>query len=168
MPLGSLDHDHGRAQHLTEPTEEHSLMGNVGVGDDALGAELKAAWNGSVSRNWANRITKYRDTITEDSPTLNNGTLDMATTENGKGDPEDRLGSSLCSGNQVEAEVIVHSELNDLEKERQEARILLKKKRSMYSGSVSSLVLCGELPCPVMSHMCILLLLLNQLNCALS
>uniref|UniRef100_A0A8K9WWH5 Immunoglobulin superfamily DCC subclass member 4 n=1 Tax=Oncorhynchus mykiss TaxID=8022 RepID=A0A8K9WWH5_ONCMY len=122
MPLGSLDHDHGRAQPLTEPTEEHSLMGNVGVGDDALGAELKAAWNGSVSRNWANRITKYRDTITEDSPTLNNGTLDMATTENGKGDPEDRLGSSLCSGNQVEAEVIVHSELNDLEKERQEAR----------------------------------------------
>ncbi|XP_064833454.1 immunoglobulin superfamily DCC subclass member 4 isoform X2 [Oncorhynchus masou masou] len=122
MPLGSLDHDHGRAQPLTEPTEEHSLMGNVGVGDDALGAELKAAWNGSVSRNWANRITKYRDTITEDSPTLNNGTLDMATTENGKGDPEDRLGSSLCSGNQVEAEVIVHSELNDLEKEQQEAR----------------------------------------------
>ena len=39
-----------------------------------------------------------------------------------QGDPEDRLGSSLCSGNQVEAEVIVHSELNDLEKERQEAR----------------------------------------------
>ncbi|XP_031666147.1 immunoglobulin superfamily DCC subclass member 4 [Oncorhynchus kisutch] len=122
MPLGSLDHDHGRAQPPTEPTEEHSLMGNVGVGDDALGAELKAAWNGSVSRNWANRITKYRDTITEDSPTLNNGTLDMATTENGKGDTEDRLGSSLCSGNQVEAEVIVHSELNDLEKEQQEAR----------------------------------------------
>ena len=46
--------------------------------------------------------------------------------------------------------------------------VLLKKKISMYSGSVSSLVLCGELPCPVMSHMCILLLLLNQLNCALS
>ncbi|XP_038847713.1 immunoglobulin superfamily DCC subclass member 4 isoform X5 [Salvelinus namaycush] len=122
MPLGSLDHDHDLAQPLTEPTEEHSLMGNVGVGDDALGAELKAAWNGSVSCNWANRITKYRDTITEDSPTLNNGTLDMANTENGKGDPEDRLGSSLCSSNQVEAEVIVHSELNDLEKEQQEAR----------------------------------------------
>ncbi|XP_029577553.1 immunoglobulin superfamily DCC subclass member 4 isoform X1 [Salmo trutta] len=122
MPLGSLDHEHDRAQPLTEPTEEHSLMGNVGVGDDALGAELKAAWNGSVSRHWANRITKYRDTITEDSPTLNNGTLDMANTENGKGDPEDRLGSSLCSSNQVEAEVIVHSELNDLEKEQQEAR----------------------------------------------
>ncbi|KAK6294634.1 hypothetical protein J4Q44_G00354640 [Coregonus suidteri] len=122
MPLGSLDHDHDPAQPLTEPTEEHSLMGNVGVGDDALGAELKAAWNGSVSRNWANRITRYRDTITEDSPTLNNGTLDMAKTENGKGDPEDRLGSSLCSSNQVEAEVIVHSELSDLEKEQQEAQ----------------------------------------------
>ncbi|CAB1339530.1 unnamed protein product, partial [Coregonus sp. 'balchen'] len=79
MPLGSLDHDHDPAQPLTEPTEEHSLMGNVGVGDDALGAELK-------------------------------------------GDPEDRLGSSLCSSNQVEAEVIVHSELSDLEKEQQEAQ----------------------------------------------
>ncbi|XP_045545050.1 immunoglobulin superfamily DCC subclass member 4 isoform X2 [Salmo salar] len=120
MPLGSLDHD--RAQPLTEPTEEHSLMGNVGVGDDALGTELKAAWNGSVSRNWANRITKYRDTITEDSPNLNNGTLDMTNTENGKGNPEDQLDSSLCSCNQVEAEVIVHSELNDLEKEQQEAQ----------------------------------------------
>ncbi|XP_071236867.1 immunoglobulin superfamily DCC subclass member 4-like [Salvelinus alpinus] len=118
MPLGSLDHD--RTQPLTEPTEEHSLMGNVGIGDDALGAELKAAYNGSVSRNWANRITKYRDTITEDSPTLNNGTLDMTNTENGKGNPEDQLDSSLCSSNHLEAEVIVHS--NDLEKEQQEAQ----------------------------------------------
>uniref|UniRef100_A0A8K9XAH1 Immunoglobulin superfamily, DCC subclass, member 4 n=1 Tax=Oncorhynchus mykiss TaxID=8022 RepID=A0A8K9XAH1_ONCMY len=40
MPLGSLDHEHDCAQPLTEPTEEHSLMGNVGIGDDALGAEL--------------------------------------------------------------------------------------------------------------------------------
>lgn len=44
---------------------------------------LQAAWNGSVSHNWANRITKYRDTITEDSPTLNNGALNMLITDNG-------------------------------------------------------------------------------------
>jgi hypothetical protein len=40
MPLGSLDHEHDCAQPLTEPTEEQSLMGNVGIGDEALGAEL--------------------------------------------------------------------------------------------------------------------------------
>ena len=119
MPLGSLDHDHGRAQPLTEPTEEHSLMGNVGVGDDALGAELKVS--SQDTRYHTRHNYKYSTfqgyllshvflltlsfsrllgmgqlvvtgptgspntgTITEDSPTLNNGTLDMATTENGK------------------------------------------------------------------------------------
>lgn len=43
-------------------------------------------------------------------------------------------------------------------------------KEKMYQCilALCPLVLCGELPCPVMSHLCILLLLLNQLNCALS
>ncbi len=44
---------------------------------------LQAAWNGSVSHNWANRITRYRDTIIEDSPTLINGVLNMILTDNG-------------------------------------------------------------------------------------
>lgn len=44
---------------------------------------LQAAWNGSVSHNWANRITRYRDTITEDSPTLINGAVDMLNGDNG-------------------------------------------------------------------------------------
>ncbi|XP_069546589.1 immunoglobulin superfamily DCC subclass member 4 [Brachyistius frenatus] len=100
--------------------EEQSLMAsaNPGEGEEALAPEPKAAWNGSVSHNWVNRITRYRDTITEDSPTLINGALNMLITDNGMG-LEDRLCTSLCS-NQVEAEVIVHSELSDPGKEKEE------------------------------------------------
>lgn len=43
----------------------------------------QAAWNGSVSHNWANRITQYRDTITEDSPTLINGNPNILMNDNG-------------------------------------------------------------------------------------
>uniref|UniRef100_A0AAQ5YSS4 Immunoglobulin superfamily, DCC subclass, member 4 n=1 Tax=Amphiprion ocellaris TaxID=80972 RepID=A0AAQ5YSS4_AMPOC len=79
---------------------------------------LMAAWNGSVSHNWANRITRYRDTMTEDSPALTNGALNMLITDNGTG-LQDHLCTSLCS-NQVEAEVIVHSELSDPGREKEE------------------------------------------------
>ncbi|XP_047437251.1 immunoglobulin superfamily DCC subclass member 4 isoform X2 [Mugil cephalus] len=99
MPPGSQE----SAQLPAEAPEEQSLM---------------AAWNGSVSHNWANRITRYRDTISEDSPTLINGALNMLITDNGTG-LDDRLSTSLCS-NQVEAEVIVHSELSDPEREKEE------------------------------------------------
>ncbi|AWP01859.1 putative immunoglobulin superfamily DCC subclass member 4-like [Scophthalmus maximus] len=64
MPPGSQE----SGQPLAESPEEQSLM---------------AAWNGSVSHNWANRITRYRDTITEDCPTLINGALNMLITDNG-------------------------------------------------------------------------------------
>ncbi|XP_071344958.1 immunoglobulin superfamily DCC subclass member 4 isoform X2 [Trachinotus anak] len=109
MPPGSQE----SGQPLAEAPEEQSLMAsaNPGEGDDAPAPEPKAAWNGSVSHNWANRITKYRDTITEDSPTLINGALNMLLADNGTGF-EDHLCTSVCS-NQVEAEVIVHSELSD-------------------------------------------------------
>ncbi|KAJ7986002.1 hypothetical protein DPEC_G00346310 [Dallia pectoralis] len=143
MPLGSKERD--PAKPLSEPTEEHSLMGNVGSENDGLGSGPKAPWNGSVSRNWANRITRYRDTITEDSPTVINGTLDMANMEKDKGDPDDPLGSSLCSSNQVEAEVIVHSELSDLEKEQQEVHID-RQDASRTTGGPS---LCEEPPSPL-------------------
>ncbi|KAL1007177.1 hypothetical protein UPYG_G00083050 [Umbra pygmaea] len=114
MPQGSQDHDSAKPN--TEPSEEHSLMGNV-VEDDGLGAEPKAPWNGSVSRNWANRITRYRDTVTEDSPAVISGAVDVANMEKNKGDPDDQLGTSAGSSYQVEAEVIVHSELSDLKKQ---------------------------------------------------
>lgn len=35
-----------------------------------------------MSHNWANRITKYRDTITEDSSTVNKGALNILITDN--------------------------------------------------------------------------------------
>ncbi|XP_039990189.1 immunoglobulin superfamily DCC subclass member 4 isoform X2 [Xiphias gladius] len=99
MPPGSQE----SGQPLAEVPEEQSLM---------------VAWNGSVSHNWANRITRYRDTITEDSPTLINGALNMLITDNGMG-LDDHLCKSVCS-NQVEAEVIVHSELSDPGREKDE------------------------------------------------
>ncbi|XP_077084778.1 immunoglobulin superfamily DCC subclass member 4 [Siphateles boraxobius] len=95
---------------LKEPSEEQSLMGNVAGTDDGL-SESKSAWNGSVSRNWANRITRYRDTITEDSSALINGALEGPPSENSKSGHVERLYS--LSKNQVEAEVIVHSQLSN-------------------------------------------------------
>ncbi|XP_035855206.1 immunoglobulin superfamily DCC subclass member 4 isoform X1 [Sander lucioperca] len=116
MPPGSQE----SGQPLEEASEEQSLMAsaNPGEGEDTPAPEPKAAWNGSVSHNWANRITRYRDTITEDSPTLINGALNRLITDNGT-DLEDCLCTSVCS-NQVEAEVIVHSELSDPGREKEE------------------------------------------------
>ncbi|XP_026149791.1 immunoglobulin superfamily DCC subclass member 4 [Mastacembelus armatus] len=116
MPPGSQE----SGQPLAEGLEEQSLMAsaNLGEGEDAPAPESKAAWNGSVSHNWANRITRYRDTITEDSPTLINGALNMLITDDSTG-LEDRLCTSMCS-NQVEAEVIVHSELSDPRRDKEE------------------------------------------------
>ncbi|TKS69849.1 Immunoglobulin superfamily DCC subclass member 4 [Collichthys lucidus] len=127
MPPGSQE----PGQLLEEASEEQSLMAitNPGEGEDAPAPEPKAAWNGSVSHNWANRITKYRDTITEDSPTLINGALNMLITDNST-DSEDRLSTSLCS-NQVEAEVIVHSELSDPGREKTEE----DSERETYSNT---------------------------------
>ncbi|XP_029000673.1 immunoglobulin superfamily DCC subclass member 4 isoform X2 [Betta splendens] len=108
------------AQPLAEAPEEQSLMASVNPpeGEEPPAPEAKAAWNGSVSHNWANRITRYRDTITEDSPTLVNGALTMLITDKDTG-LEDRLCSYVCS-NQVEAEVIVHSELSDPARDEEE------------------------------------------------
>ncbi|KAM6981411.1 immunoglobulin superfamily DCC subclass member 4 [Aplochiton taeniatus] len=111
MPHGS----NGSSQALAEAPKEKSLMATAGAttGEEAPIADLKTVWNGSVSRNWANRITRYRDTVTEDSPAVINGAL-----LHNKGDCEQRLCSPVCR-NQVEAEVIVHSELSELEKEQE-------------------------------------------------
>lgn len=107
-------------QLLEQVSEEQSLMTSANPGDreDAPAPEPKAAWNGSVSHNWANRITRYRDTITEDSPALINGALNKLIADSNTGF-EDHLCTALYS-NRVEAEVIVHSELSDPEREKQE------------------------------------------------
>lgn len=60
-----------------------SHVGRGIIGESTVLLFLQAAWNGSVSHNWGNRITRYRDTITEDSPTLINGALNMFITDNG-------------------------------------------------------------------------------------
>ncbi|XP_055010673.1 immunoglobulin superfamily DCC subclass member 4 [Boleophthalmus pectinirostris] len=107
MPPGSHECGHP----LAEAPEEQQLMSSThsGGGEDSPPCENKA-WNGSVSHNWANRITRYRDTVTEVSPTLVNGAPNMLMNNNGTdiGD----VCASVCN-NQVEAEVIVHSELSE-------------------------------------------------------
>ncbi|XP_077451049.1 immunoglobulin superfamily DCC subclass member 4 isoform X2 [Stigmatopora argus] len=74
-------------QSSTEIPEEQSLMD---------------AWNGSVSHNWANRITRYRDTVTEDSAGFTDGDLNVTNMDGP---------IASLSNNQVEAEVIVHTEV---------------------------------------------------------
>lgn len=116
MPPGSQECSHP----LAEVPEEQSLMSSThsGEGEDSPSSENKTAWNGSISHNWANRITKYRDTITEDCPPLTNGAPDIVINNNGT-DTGSHLCASLCN-NQVEADVIVHSELSDPERANQE------------------------------------------------
>ncbi|XP_035377002.1 immunoglobulin superfamily DCC subclass member 4 [Electrophorus electricus] len=93
---------------LMEPSEQQHLMGSVGMLDCA---ESKPMWNGSVSRDWASRITTYRDTITEESTSILNGPLDGPNAANIERGCEECLHS--LGSNQVEAEVIVHSELSE-------------------------------------------------------
>ncbi|KAM7406384.1 hypothetical protein PAMP_000763 [Pampus punctatissimus] len=134
MPPGSQE----SGLPLTATPEEQNLLAsaNTEEGEDAPTPETKAAWNGSVSHNWANRITRYRDTITEDSPKLINGALNMLTNDNGT-DMEDRLCTSLCS-NQVEAEVIVHSELSVPVREKaEECSVRAKDSNSTRGPSLS-------------------------------
>ncbi|XP_023675637.1 immunoglobulin superfamily DCC subclass member 4 isoform X2 [Paramormyrops kingsleyae] len=121
MPSGSQE----IGTPLAEVTEKQGLMTPTSV-DDSLDLEPRVAWNGSISRNWASRITRYRDTLTEDSPVLGNGSLSPRTqhtleglsqtsaVESTKGPHRERVFDST-NGNQVEAEVIVHSELSDPE-----------------------------------------------------
>ncbi|XP_054588596.1 immunoglobulin superfamily DCC subclass member 4 isoform X1 [Nothobranchius furzeri] len=120
VPPGS----HGSGQQAAEDAEAQSLMAStsLGEGEDTPAPEPKqVVWNGSVSHNWVNRITTYRDTITEDSPAMTNGALKTGFTANGTG-LGDGQGASLCSNhsNQVEAEVIVHSGLSDPGREKEE------------------------------------------------
>ncbi|XP_062845876.1 immunoglobulin superfamily DCC subclass member 4 isoform X2 [Trichomycterus rosablanca] len=90
-----------------ELNEQQNLMVSVGGVNDAP-AEPKTNWNGSISRDWANRISMYRETISESSPCLTNGLRDTKEYKNRNQERQQSFGS-----NQVEAEVIVHSELSD-------------------------------------------------------
>ncbi|XP_064421809.1 immunoglobulin superfamily DCC subclass member 4 [Latimeria chalumnae] len=107
---------------ITELTEEHNLMG-TSLPEDSIHMEVKPVWNGSVNRNWTNNITSYNDTIAEDSPTVVNGAIKPLSNSG-----QERLAQTIASDlnmsgikkkmnpvmglNQVQAEVIVHSELS--------------------------------------------------------
>ncbi|XP_053348207.1 immunoglobulin superfamily DCC subclass member 4 isoform X2 [Clarias gariepinus] len=103
MPPGAQD----PVLPLNEPNEQQSLMGSVGGAYDAP-TDLKPSWNGSVSREWASRISTYKEAITENSPCVVNGPWDAKESQNCREEHPNSLGS-----NQVEADVIVHTELSD-------------------------------------------------------
>ncbi|XP_061670543.1 immunoglobulin superfamily DCC subclass member 4 [Syngnathoides biaculeatus] len=105
---------HPSSAHAPECSDCHeleTLMPSTGQESGQLSSEppeeqsLTAAWNGSISHNWANRITQYRDTITEDSSGFTVGKLNMK--------KQTDFPSASQSRTQVEAEVIVHSQLSD-------------------------------------------------------
>ncbi|KAI5626151.1 immunoglobulin superfamily DCC subclass member 4, partial [Silurus asotus] len=119
---------------LTEPNEQQSLIGSVTGAYDAP-TDLKPSWNGSVSREWASRISTYRETIKEKSPCLINGPRDAKEKKTGHEEHPHSLGS-----NQVEAEVIVHSEHSDPVEEVQE----LQSDTNLSLGSPGSHIPCTE------------------------
>ncbi|XP_072321007.1 immunoglobulin superfamily DCC subclass member 4 [Eucyclogobius newberryi] len=136
MPPGSQECGHP----LAEAPEEQRLMSSThpGGGEDSPPSENKV-WNGSVSHNWANRITRYRETVTEDSSTLVNGAPNMNNNDTDIGDVH-----AVCN-NQVEAEVIVHSELTDFEgANRQEG----SKREESCSKCTRGLSLSEDTCCP--------------------
>ncbi|XP_051918794.1 immunoglobulin superfamily DCC subclass member 4 isoform X1 [Hippocampus zosterae] len=104
MPSSEQEFGHSS----TETPEGQSLIvsGNTWEGGGPLAPEAKAVWNGSISHNWANRITRYRDTVTEGSTGFIAGELSVTSNADCQ--------NASPSSNQVEAEVIVHLELSEM------------------------------------------------------
>ncbi|XP_043933185.1 immunoglobulin superfamily DCC subclass member 4-like isoform X2 [Protopterus annectens] len=106
---------------ITEITEGHSLMSTT-LPEDNVHMELKPVWNGSVNRNWTNNITRYQDTVAEESAVAVNGSLkppfnagqeimhQTLAADTCKDKTEEKMPNPPMCVNRVEAEVIVHSE----------------------------------------------------------
>ncbi|XP_040270213.1 immunoglobulin superfamily DCC subclass member 4-like isoform X1 [Bufo bufo] len=103
----------------------HSLVLNPPT-EDKNQVKVKPSWNGSVTQNWANHITSYADTITGDLTCAANGSANHMTSgglrmalhdisyESHKMDVGKNQRNP--SQNQVEADVIVHSDFSASER----------------------------------------------------
>ncbi|XP_077119425.1 immunoglobulin superfamily DCC subclass member 4 [Ranitomeya variabilis] len=103
----------------------HSLVLNPPT-EDKNQVKVKPSWNGSVTQNWANHITSYADTITGDLTCAANGSANHMTSgglrmvlhdisfEPHKVDVGRNPRNP--SQNQVEADVIVHSDFSASER----------------------------------------------------
>ncbi|KAG9489035.1 hypothetical protein GDO78_005176 [Eleutherodactylus coqui] len=103
----------------------HSLVLNPPT-EDKNQVKVKPSWNGSVTQNWANHITSYADTITGDLTCAANGSANHMTSgglrmvlheisyEPQKVDVVRNHRNP--SQNQVEADVIVHSDFSASER----------------------------------------------------
>eukprot|EP00062_Callorhinchus_milii_P002214 gi/632938185/ref/XP_007904068.1/ PREDICTED: immunoglobulin superfamily DCC subclass member 4 [Callorhinchus milii] len=106
---------------ITELTEVQTLM-NTNLPDGDVQVKPKPAWNGSVHHQWTNNSIGYNNGIIADSPCIMNGTLKLKS-ETSKDHPQANFdfGSTKAVTkkentlglNQVEAEVIVHSEASE-------------------------------------------------------
>ncbi|KAM4676518.1 immunoglobulin superfamily DCC subclass member 4 isoform 2-T2 [Discoglossus pictus] len=138
--------------------EVPELIGGTGVGtapqpEDKNQLKLKPSWNGSVTQNWANHITSYAETITGDPSSAANGSTNplpmgglRMTLQDLSYEPI-KLDVGRChknpTQNQVEADVIVHSDFSasersgrcaGLESEEEEEELSLDQDRGQPVG----------------------------------
>ncbi|KAG8440765.1 hypothetical protein GDO86_006487 [Hymenochirus boettgeri] len=138
---GSCSQNHGQDSHELEtlmPTKQEdtpslpvpevtNLIGGQGLvtapqSEDKNQQKIKPSWNGSVTQNWANHITSYTESITGDHPSAANGSANPLSTGSLRMNLHDfsyepfkvDVGRSHrnASQNQVEADVIVHSDFS--------------------------------------------------------
>ncbi|XP_075714410.1 immunoglobulin superfamily DCC subclass member 4-like [Rhinoderma darwinii] len=112
LPVPDLEGSHSLV--LNPPTEDKNQV------------KLKPSWNGSVTQNWANHITSYADAITGDATCAANGSanhmtsggLRMVLHEISYEPHKVDVGRNHRnpSQNQVEADVIVHSDFSASER----------------------------------------------------
>ncbi|KAM4749049.1 immunoglobulin superfamily DCC subclass member 4 [Rhinophrynus dorsalis] len=142
---GSCSQSHGQDSHELEtlmPTRQEDtpsvavpevteLIGTHGLipapqTEDKNQLKMKPSWNGSVTQNWANHITSYTETITGDPSSAANGTANPLPTGGLRMTLHDLSYEPIKmdagrnhrnhTQNQVEADVIVHSDFSASER----------------------------------------------------
>ncbi|XP_053319119.1 immunoglobulin superfamily DCC subclass member 4 isoform X3 [Spea bombifrons] len=126
MPPRQEDTSSVPAPEVTDLIEGHSLVTHPQL-EDKNQVKMKPSWNGSVTQNWANHITSYAETITGETATAANGsanalpmgglrmTLHDFSYESVKQTDVTRSHRNP-NQNQVEADVIVHSDFSASER----------------------------------------------------
>ncbi|XP_075063727.1 immunoglobulin superfamily DCC subclass member 4 isoform X2 [Mixophyes fleayi] len=110
---------------VTDLIGPHGVVTNLPP-DDKNPLKMKPSWNGSVTQNWANHITSYAETVTGDLTCTANGSANHLTTGGLRMVLHDisyephriDVGRNHRnpSQNQVEADVIVHSDFSASER----------------------------------------------------
>uniref|UniRef100_A0A8C5PAG5 Immunoglobulin superfamily DCC subclass member 4 n=1 Tax=Leptobrachium leishanense TaxID=445787 RepID=A0A8C5PAG5_9ANUR len=121
--------------------------------DDKSQLKMKPSWNGSVTQNWANHITSYSETITGDIASAANGSANALPIEVLRMTlhdlPYEPIKMDIARNhrnpmqNQVEADVIVHSDFSasersgpcvGLESEEEEEELIMDQDKGLNGG----------------------------------